>query len=179
MSRVRLLAVFAVLLGVVLFAAMALFGINNDPSELPSALIGKQFPAFTANSVDDADAVITQADLLGKVALVNVWATWCVSCKVEHPVLNDLAKQGVVIHGINYKDSNPDAQRWLKDFLNPYQLNISDPKGTLGLNLGVYGAPETFIIDKQGVIRHKFVGVVDKRVWREKLAPIYQELVDE
>ena len=96
-----------------------------------------------------------------------------------HPVLNDLAKQGVVIHGVNYKDNNTDAQRWLKDFLNPYQLNISDPKGTLGLNLGVYGAPETFLIDKKGIIRHKFVGVVDKRVWREKLAPIYQELVDE
>ena len=179
MSRGRLIAVFGVLLGVALFAAMALFGINNDPSELPSALIGKPFPEFSTNSVYDADAVITREDLLGRAALVNVWATWCVSCKVEHPVLNDLAKQGVVIHGVNYKDNNADAQRWLKDFLNPYQLNISDPKGTLGLNLGVYGAPETFLIDKKGIIRHKFVGVVDKRVWREKLAPIYQELVDE
>ena len=179
MSRGRLIAVFGVLLGVALFAAMALFGINNDPSELPSALIVKPFSEFFTNSVDDADAVITREDLLGRAALVNVWATWCVSCKVEHPVLNDLAKQGVVIHGVNYKDNNADAQRWLKDFLNPYQLNISDPKGTLGLNLGVYGAPETFLIDKKGIIRHKFVGVVDKRVWREKLAPIYQELVDE
>ena len=179
MSRARLLAVFGVLTGVALFAAMALFGINNDPSELPSALIGKPFPEFTTGSVDDTDTVITRADLLGRPALVNVWATWCISCKVEHPVLNDLAKQGVVIHGVNYKDNNADAQRWLKEFINPYQLNISDPKGTLGLNLGVYGAPETFLIDKKGIIRHKFVGVVDKRVWREKLAPIYQELVDE
>lgn len=179
MSKVRLFAVLGILLGVLLFAAMALFGIRNDPSELPSALIGKPFPDFSAVSLDDASAVITRKDLLGRAALVNVWATWCVSCKVEHPVLNDLAKQGVVIHGINYKDSTPDAQRWLSDFLNPYQLNISDPKGTLGLDLGVYGAPETFIIDKQGIIRHKFVGVVDKRIWREKLAPIYQELVDQ
>lgn len=179
MSRTRLLAVLGVFLGVVLFALMAIFGINNDPRELPSALIGKPFPEFSTGSVDEGDAVITRADLLGRAALINVWATWCVSCKVEHPVLNDLAKQGVVIHGVNYKDNTPDAQRWLKDFLNPYQLNISDPKGTLGFDLGVYGAPETFIIDKQGVIRYKFVGVVSKRVWREKLAPIYQELVDE
>ncbi len=179
MSKARMFAVIGILLGVVLFAAMALFGIKNDPSELPSALIGKPFPEFSTGSLDDPGTVITRKDLLGRAALVNVWATWCVSCKVEHPVLNDLAKQGVVIHGINYKDSTPDAQRWLEDFLNPYQLNISDPKGTLGLDLGVYGAPETFIIDKQGIIRHKFVGVVDKRVWREKLAPIYQELVDQ
>ncbi len=179
MSKTRLIAVFGVLFGVGLFAAMALFGINNDPRELPSALIGKPFPEFSTGSVGDPSVVITRADLLGRPALVNVWATWCVSCKVEHPVLNDLAKQGVLIHGVNYKDNNTDAQRWLKDFLNPYQLNISDPKGTLGLDLGVYGAPETFMIDKHGIIRHKFVGVVDKRVWREKLAPIYQELLDE
>lgn len=179
MSKTRLIAVFGVLFGVGLFAAMALFGINNDPRELPSALIGKPFPEFSTGSVDDPSAVITRADLLGRPALVNVWATWCVSCKVEHPVLNDLAKQGVLIHGVNYKDNRADAQRWLKDFLNPYQLNISDPKGTLGFDLGVYGAPETFMIDKKGIIRHKFVGVVDKRVWREKLAPIYQELLDE
>lgn len=179
MSKMRLVAVFGVLFGVGLFAAMAMFGINNDPRELPSALIGKPFPEFSTNSVDDADAVITQADLIGRPALVNVWATWCISCKVEHPVLNELAKQGVVIHGVNYKDNNEDAQRWLKEFLNPYQLNINDPKGALGLDLGVYGAPETFIIDKNGIIRHKFVGVVDKRVWREILAPIYQGLLDE
>ena len=179
MSRVRLLAVFGVFLGVVLFALMALFGINNDPRELPSALIGKPFPEFSTGSVFDADTVITRADLLGRPALVNVWATWCPSCKDEHPVLNDLAKQGVLIHGVNYKDNIPDAQRWLNDFLNPYQLNISDPKGTLGFDLGVYGAPETFMIDKHGIIRHKFVGAVSKRIWREKLAPIYQELVDE
>lgn len=179
MSRTRLLAVFGVLTGVALFAAMAMFGINNDPSELPSALIDKPFPDFTTGSVVEDDRVITRADLLGRPALVNVWATWCISCKVEHPVLNDLAKQGVVIHGVNYKDERPAAQRWLDDFLNPYELNVSDPKGTLGFDLGVYGAPETFIIDKRGIIRHKFVGVIDKQVWREKLAPIYQGLLDE
>ena len=126
-----------------------------------------------------SDKLITRADLLGKPALVNVWGTWCVACRVEHPVLNKLAQQGVVIYGINYKDVNADALKWLKDFHNPYQLNIRDDEGSLGLNLGVYGAPETFLIDSQGIIRHKFVGVVDETVWREQLAGLYQGLVDE
>ena len=127
----------------------------------------------------DEQRLITDADLKGKPALVNVWATWCVACKVEHPVLNRLAAQGVVIHGVNYKDDNAAAQKWLKEFHDPYQLNIRDERGSLGLDLGVYGAPETFMVDKQGVIRHKFVGVIDDRVWREQLAALYQELVDE
>ena len=102
-----------------------------------------------------------------------------VSCKAEHPVLNQLAQKGVTIYGVNYKDDNAAAQKWLNDFLNPYQLDIRDEKGSLGLDLGVYGAPETFFIDKNGIIRHKFVGVIDETVWREKLAPIYHQLVDE
>jgi cytochrome c biogenesis protein CcmG/thiol:disulfide interchange protein DsbE len=150
----------------------------KDPSELPSALIDKPFPEFSLRDVQ-SDKIITRADLLGKPALVNVWGTWCVACRVEHPVLNKLAQQGVVIYGINYKDVNADALKWLKDFHNPYQLNIRDDEGSLGLNLGVYGAPETFLIDSKGIIRHKFVGVVDETVWREQLAGLYQGLVDE
>ncbi len=129
--------------------------------------------------MEDQQQLISAEQIKGKPALVNVWATWCVACKVEHPVLNKLASQGVVIHGVNYKDDNVAAQKWLKDFHDPYQLNIRDEQGTLGLDLGVYGAPETFIVDKQGIIRHKYVGVIDERVWREKLAALYQELVDE
>jgi cytochrome c biogenesis protein CcmG/thiol:disulfide interchange protein DsbE len=98
---------------------------------------------------------------------------------VEHPVLNKLAQQGVVIYGVNYKDVNADALKWLKDFHNPYQLNIRDEEGSLGLNLGVYGAPETFLIDSKGIIRHKYVGVIDETVWREQLAGLYQGLIDE
>lgn len=94
-------------------------------------------------------------------------------------MLNKLAEQGVRIYGVNYKDDNAAALKWLKDFHNPYQLNIRDEQGTLGLDLGVYGAPETFLIDAKGIIRHKFVGVVDETVWREQLAPLYQGLVDE
>ncbi|MDY7219069.1 DsbE family thiol:disulfide interchange protein [Denitrificimonas sp. JX-1] len=179
MSKTRLIAVFGVLIGVALFAAMALFGINNDPSKLPSALKGKLFPEFSAPTVHDAEKIITRDDMIGRPALVNVWATWCVECKIEHPVFNELARQGVVIHGINYKDDNAEAQRWLEDFLNPYQLNISDPKGRLGFDLGVYGAPETFFIDKHGYIVHRHTGVIDERMWQEKFAAMYQELLDE
>lgn len=179
MSRTRLIALIAVILGVVLFAAMAWFGMHNDPSKLPSALVGKPFPEFTAASLDDPKIKITNKDIIGRAALVNVWATWCPECKIEHPVFNDLAKQGVVIHGINYKDDTPAAKRWLRDFLNPYQLNISDPQGALGFDLGVYGAPETFLIDKNGYIVHRHTGAIDERMWREKFAPMYQELVDQ
>ncbi|HHJ1518884.1 TPA: thiol:disulfide interchange protein DsbE, partial [Pseudomonas aeruginosa] len=111
--------------------------------------------------------------------LVNVWGTWCPSCRVEHPELTRLAEQGVVIYGINYKDDNAAAIKWLNELHNPYLLSISDADGTLGLDLGVYGAPETYLIDKQGIIRHKIVGVVDQKVWREQLAPLYQQLLDE
>ena len=150
-----------------------------DPSTLPSALIDKPFPDFSLASVEADGPVLTRADLLGRPALVNVWGTWCVACRVEHPVLNRLAEQGVVIHGVNYKDNTEDARQWLKEFHDPYQLNISDADGRLGLDLGVYGAPETFLIDAEGVIRYKFVGVVDDRVWETQLGPRYQALVDE
>ncbi|MDR3566223.1 MAG: DsbE family thiol:disulfide interchange protein [Negativicutes bacterium] len=163
------------------FLVMAVFlyrGLYLDPSELPSAMIGKPFPAFALPNVQ-GDKQLSVADLHGKPALVNVWGTWCISCRVEHPVLNKLAQQGVLIYGINYKDDNAEALKWLKDFHNPYQLDIRDEQGTLGLDLGVYGAPETFFIDAKGVIRYKHVGVIDETVWREQLATVYQSLVDE
>ena len=169
------------LIPLAVFLSMAWFlykGLYLDPTELPSAMIDKPFPAFSLPSVE-GDNTLTEADLKGKPALVNVWATCCISCRVEHPVLTKLAEQGVVIYGVNYKDVNADAKKWLKDFHNPYQLDINDADGSLGLNLGVYGAPETFLIDSQGVIRHKFVGVIDETVWREQLASRYQALVDE
>jgi cytochrome c biogenesis protein CcmG/thiol:disulfide interchange protein DsbE len=165
----------------VLFLAMAALlyrGLYLDPSELPSALIGKPFPAFSLPAVQDGKP-LTRNDLLGKPALVNVWGTWCVACRVEHPVLTKLAEQGVVIYGVNYKDVNADAVKWLSEFHDPYQLNINDEAGSLGLNLGVYGAPETFLIDARGVIRYKHVGVIDQTVWREKLAGQYQALIEE
>ncbi|WP_263139378.1 DsbE family thiol:disulfide interchange protein [Pseudomonas sp. RIT-PI-AD] len=175
MRRLILLVPLAIFLGIALFLYRGLF---LDPAELPSALIGKPLPAFSLPAVDLPGTTYSEADLKGP-ALVNVWATWCVACKVEHPVLNALAGRGVVIYGVNYKDETAAAQTWLKDFHNPYRLNVADVQGSLGLDLGVYGAPETFLIDKHGVIRHKYVGVIDERVWREQLAALYQGLVDE
>ncbi len=175
MKRLILLVPLAIFLAVAVFLYRGLF---LNPSELPSALIDKPFPGFELPAVE-GDKTVSLADIKGKPALVNIWATWCISCKVEHPVLNEIAKTGVNIYGVNYKDDNAAARKWLKEFQDPYQLNISDPKGTLGLDLGVYGAPETFLIDKNGIIRHKFVGVIDESVWRDQLAPLYQALVDE
>lgn len=176
MKRLLLLVPLAIFLGVALFLYRGLY---LNPTELPSALIDKPFPAFALPSLDDPTRTLTQDDLKGKPALVNVWATWCPSCRAEHPVLNKLKQMGVTIHGVNYKDQRAPAQQWLRELHNPYQLNIEDAKGSLGLDLGVYGAPETFFIDAQGIIRHKFVGTIDERVWREQLAPLYQQLVDE
>ena len=175
MRRWLMLVPLAVFLGMAWFLYRGLY---LDPTELPSAMIDKPFPAFSLPSVE-GDKTLTEADLKGKPALVNVWATWCISCRVEHQVLTKLADQGVLIYGVNYKDVNEDAKKWLKDFHNPYKLDINDADGSLGLNLGVYGAPETFLIDSKGIIRHKFVGVIDETVWREQLAGKYQALVDE
>lgn len=167
-------------LAIFLFLAVILYrGLFLDPAELPSALIGKSFPEFSLPSLDDTEKTLSRDDLLGKPSLVNVWATWCPSCRSEHPFLNKLAATGVNIHGINYKDERGAAQKWLRELHNPYQLNIEDAKGSLGLDLGVYGAPETFFIDARGIIRHKYVGAIDGKIWREQLAPVYQQLVDE
>lgn len=173
----RRLILLLPLLAFLLVAVFLYKGLFRDPAELPSALIGKPFPAFSLPSVADPEVILSERDLLGRAALVNVWATWCVACKIEHPLLNQLAEQGVVIHGLNYKDDNQAARHWLQTFHDPYQLDINDQHGSLGLDLGVYGAPETFLIDRDGIIRHKFVGVIDEQVWREQLAPLYQQLV--
>ncbi len=161
-----------------LFGVMALFlfrGLALDPRELPSALIDRPLPEFSLPSLS-GDRMLSQADIIGEVALVNVWATWCASCRVEHPYLQQLADQGITIFGVNYKDEDPAARRWLEQLGDPYQANIVDRQGTLGLDLGVYGAPETYLVDAAGVIRYRHVGVVDDRVWRDVLQPLYTAL---
>lgn len=176
MKRLLMLLPLAIFLVVAVFLYRGLF---LDPSELPSALIDKPLPEFSLPSLDDPERLLTAADFKGEAALVNVWATWCPTCRAEHEMLNKLASQGVVVYGVNYKDDSEAARRWLSDLGNPYRLNVEDPEGSLGINLGVYGAPETFLIDKNGVIRHKYVGAIDERVWREQLASRYQELADQ
>jgi len=163
-----------------LFAVLALFlfrGLSLDPSELPSALIDRPLPAFALDRLG-AQQTLSREDLLGQAALLKVWATWCVSCRVEHPFLTRLAADGVPIFGINYKDEDAAALAWLEDLGDPYRLNIADREGTLGLDMGVYGAPETYVIDAAGIIRYRHVGVVDEGVWRDVLEPVYLEFLE-
>jgi cytochrome c biogenesis protein CcmG/thiol:disulfide interchange protein DsbE len=162
-----------------LFAVLALFlfrGLSLDPKELPSALIDRPLPEFSLQPLGGGP-LLSRNDVIGEISLLNVWATWCVSCRVEHPYLQQLADSGVPVYGLNYKDSDKDAARWLEELGNPYELNIADRDGTLGLDLGVYGAPETYLLDADGVIRYRHVGVVDERVWRDVLEPLYQSLL--
>ncbi len=162
----------------IIFTGLALFlarGLQLDPKALPSALIDRPFPVFSLPNLADGTNV-DNAFVAGEVALFNVWATWCASCRVEHPFLNRLAGQGVAVYGVNYKDDDAAARRWLQQLGNPYRLSIVDREGSLGLDLGVYGAPETYLVDADGVIRYRHVGVVDQRVWDDILGPIYFNL---
>lgn len=160
--------VLVIVLGVVLFA-----GIGKDPTHLDSALIGKPVPAFTLSDLAEADKQLDTEVFRGQVSLLNVWGTWCPACRDEHDDLVWLAEEkGVRIIGLNYKDKREDALKWLDRLGNPYALTIYDPKGTLGFDLGVYGAPETYVIDAEGVVRHRHVGVVNEKVWQEDLEPL-------
>lgn len=164
-----------------LFVVMAFFlakGLENDPRHLPSARLDQITPAFSLPSLMDPGVLLSQNDLKGPL-LLNVWATWCPSCKVEHPMLNSLSEQGVRIVGLNYKDERPGAIAYLEKYGDPYSEVIFDEKGDLGLDLGVYGAPETFFIDVAGVIRHRHVGVVSDQLWKESLSNIWLSLATE
>lgn len=162
----------------ILFAVLAAFlyrGLALDPTAMPSALIDRPLPEFSLTGLAD-DQPLTRADVVGEPALFNVWATWCISCRVEHPYLQQLADAGVPIYGINYKDEDAAARRWLDDLGNPYRANIVDREGSLGVDLGVYGAPETYLVDAAGVIRYRHVGVIDERVWRGTLEPLWRQI---
>ena len=168
-------------LPLILFALLAIIlfrGLGLDPSEMPSALIDRPLPAFSLPALGEA-RLLSEADVTGQPALLNIWATWCPSCRVEHPYLQQLADKGVPIFGINYKDDDSAAQRWLDELGNPYRFNIADREGTLGLDMGVYGAPETYLLDARGVVRYRHVGVVDENVWQTILEPLYLKLVKE
>jgi len=167
----------------ILFIAIGIVfyrGLSLNPQELPSALIGKPMPAFQLTQLLDENKQLTAADLKGDIVLLNVWGTWCVYCKYEHPYLVDIAKnKQVTLYGLNYKDIRQDAKQWLKDYEDPYQFSIFDPLGKLGIELGVTAAPETFVIDKTGIIRMKHVGPIDAKVWQEKFAPMIALLEQE
>ncbi len=167
---------FSLLLSIPLLGFLALLwllwqGLGNDPRLLPSALIDQPLPPFEMMTLDQPEREVTANDLTGNVSLLNVWATWCPTCRAEHEMLGTLAKQGVVIYGVNYKDEPSKARDWLNRLGDPYRFNIDDQAGQLGIDLGVYGAPETFLLDQRGVIRHRHVGALDERVWREDFVP--------
>lgn len=183
-----------------LFLILVVFlgvGLNLDPREVPSPFIGKPAPAFHLSQLEDPAKTITPTDLLGKVWLFNVWSSWCVSCRQEHPVLVELAKRNVVpIIGLNYKEVRGDgaidaaqlnlpeeallarqrAEKWLADHGNPYQMSVLDIDGRVGIDYGVYGVPETFVIDKSGTIRYKQTGPITPDALENKLLPLIREL---
>ena len=162
-------------LPLVAFAALVLLlvrGLALDPTALPSARVGQPLPEFDLQ-VLGGKYRRSAGQWHGKPALLNVWATWCFSCRVEHPYLLDLAESGVTIYGLNYKDDPAKALTWLEELGNPYAETVVDIDGDFGFDLGVYGAPETYVIDAAGTVQYRHVGVVDERVWTEQLAPFF------
>ncbi len=165
------LAIFAVLL---VFLAI---GLTRDPREIPSPLIGKPAPEFSAQVLDNPGVQLTNKDMLGKVWLLNTWASWCVACREEHPLLVEFAKTKTMpIVGLDYKDKDQDGQKWLARYGNPYDVAIADRDGRIGINFGVYGVPESFLIDKLGIIRYKQIGPFTEAAIKDKLIPLVREL---
>jgi cytochrome c biogenesis protein CcmG/thiol:disulfide interchange protein DsbE len=161
------------------FVALALLlgsRLGTDPTVLPSARIGQPMPDFQLGTVADPGRLVTAADLKGQVSVLNVWATWCISCQVEHPVLLQMAAQGIPIIGVNYKDYREAAQKYLELNGDPFRFSIFDGKGDLGLDLGVYGAPETYLVDRDGRIRYRLIGVLDEKKWEADLKPRFELL---
>jgi len=157
--------------------ALLAVGLTLNPREVPSPLVGKPAPAFELPLLNEPARTFSSRDMAGEVWLLNVWASWCVACRVEHPVLLELAKSGAVpLYGLNYKDRREDGLPWLKRFGDPYVLSIHDLDGRLGIDYGVYGVPETFLIDKQGVIRYKRIGPLTGDIVKQKILPLVSEL---
>jgi cytochrome c biogenesis protein CcmG, thiol:disulfide interchange protein DsbE len=168
------LALFGVL---VAFLAV---GLTRDPREVPSPLVNKAAPAFKVPQLIKADEVFSPADLKGQVWMLNVWASWCVACRSEHPLLVEIAREKVVpLIGLDYKDQRADGLKFLSQFGDPYNLSAFDADGRVGIDYGVYGVPETFIIDKQGVIRHKQIGPITPESLQKTILPLLAQLKKE
>jgi cytochrome c biogenesis protein CcmG/thiol:disulfide interchange protein DsbE len=161
---------------VVFFGFLAV-GLQLNPREVPSPLINKNAPAFSLPVLGKENTNFSPEDMRGKVWVLNVWASWCAACRDEHPYLIQFAKtQSTPLLGLDYKDKPDDALRWLKDYGDPYMLSVSDLKGQVGIDYGVYGVPETFVIDKAGVIRLKHIGPLTPQAIEEKILPLIQKL---
>jgi cytochrome c biogenesis protein CcmG/thiol:disulfide interchange protein DsbE len=169
------------LLAFALLAALLFVGVRmnagKDTSAIPSPLIGKPAPAFALPLLEDPARKVSNADLLGQAYLLNVWGSWCPACRIEHPVISRIAASGRVrVIGYNYKDAPEDARRWLAQFGNPYEMNLVDEDGRAALDWGIYGAPETFLVDARGIVRWKHVGPVDDEAVATRLGPALEAL---
>ncbi|NWG86600.1 MAG: DsbE family thiol:disulfide interchange protein [Hydrogenophilaceae bacterium] len=164
----------------IVFVVLAVFfyvGLSLNPREVPSPLIGKPAPAFEQPQLFEPAKTFAPKDMQGQVWLFNVWASWCVACREEHPYLVELAQaKRLPIVGLNYKDQPDAAKGWLAQLGNPYTLSVVDPEGKIGIDYGVYGVPETYLIDRTGLIRYKHVGPVTQEAWQEKFEPLLKEL---
>jgi len=174
----RLLFIAPVAACIVLLAVFAA-GLGRDPTLLPSMLIGQPVPAFDLPPVREDDQGMTTADLGGEPALLNVYASWCVTCRIEHPMLMRLRAQGVAIHGLDWKDKREAGAKWLTDHGDPYIRVGSDESGRTGIDMGVSAAPETFVIDKQGRVRYRHVGAITPEDWERKIGPLMERLKSE
>lgn len=173
--KARTVIPLALFLALVVFLAV---GLRLNPREVPSPLIGKPAPAFTAPTLADATKTVGLADLKGRVWVLNVWASWCAPCREEHPLLVDFAKRqpGVTLIGLNYKDQRAAGSTWLQRLGDPYTVSLFDPQGRVGLDYGVYGVPETFVIDASGVVRYKHIGPLTPEAIRNDLEPLLKRL---
>ena len=175
MSRASLFVPLGVF---VLIVVIGYVGFNlGDRNVLPSALLERPFPEFSAPRIDQPEVIVSRADILGRPTLVNVWATWCPTCKAEHAELMRIADiSDVYLVGLNYKDDRAKALRWLAEFGDPYDVVIMDHDGAIGVELGVYGAPETFLLNAQGEVVYKRVGDVNRRIWLDEIAPRLRQM---
>ena len=168
---------FAPLAVLLLVAGLFWVGLGLQPGVVPSPLIGKPAPAFELPLLDDPARTFRHTDLVGRVTLVHVWATWCVVCRAEHPTLLAFARRGIVpVVGYNYRDDRELAREWLAEAGNPYELTLFDPAGDVAIDWGVYGTPETFVVDRDGVIRYKHVGPLTDALIERELMPLIQSL---
>jgi len=172
----RFVRYLAPLVAFIALAGLLYKGLSLDPRRVPSPLIDKPAPAFSLPLLQQPETLISNTDFRGQVTMFNVWATWCVACRQEHPLLMQLAKQGVRIYGLNYKDERDAAKRWLQMYGDPYLANAFDAEGRTGIDWGVYGTPETFVVDRQGVIRHKHIGPLTTESLKSEILPLLRKL---
>ncbi|MGL5743208.1 MAG: DsbE family thiol:disulfide interchange protein [Legionella sp.] len=164
---------------IVLFILLSVFlwrGLSLNPHDLPSVQLGKSIPQFSLPQLQNPDITFSSNQLRDQVVLLNVWASWCADCVEEQVFMLQLARDGVPIYGLNYKDNSVNALQWLAQWGNPYKLVVQDRDGKVAIDFGVYGAPETFIIDKKGVIRYRHAGVITQEIWLKEIFPLMKQL---